>query len=324
MIKGFSIISPASGVMQYFPNRVEYGKKFLESQGFSVVFENNSFKNKSYYSASIQERVDDINQALDEKDTNIIMASIGGYNSNQLLSSLDYNKIANSHKVFCGYSDITSLILAIHSKTRKIVFHGPTFVPEICEYPKPFDYTWDCFVNVANHKTFEYKEPDYEVKEFVDWNEQENKFIERKKEKNSQHWNISKNGIAQGKLIGGNLSTILTIIGTEYLPLEMFNDKIIFLEDVNISIAEFDSFMQSLKFRGIFNKVKGVIIGKFEDSKNNEEIGEFLAEFFEKYDCPIIYNVDLGHTNPQLTIPIGAEALLECKENDITFKIINY
>ena len=323
MIKGFSIISPSNGVMKYFPNRVENGKKFIQNNGFHVNFCRNAFKSDSYYSANVEERIDDINEALRDSDTDIIMASIGGYNSNQLLNKLDYDKIEKSKKIFCGYSDITAILLAIHSKTGRIVLHGPTFVPEICEYPRPFDYTWDYFIKVANFEKVEYKMPKYVIKEFVDWKEQENKFIERKQEKNVEKWLISKNGKAEGKLIGGNLSTILTIIGTEYLPLEMFNDRIIFLEDVEVSIAEFDSFMYALKLRGVFKKVKGVIIGKFEDSKNNENIAPFLKDFFKDYNYPIIYNVDIGHTNPQLTLPIGAKAYLKC-ENDIKFGIKSF
>ena len=323
MIRGFSIISPSSSVMKYFPKRVKQGKNFLEAKGFLVSFEKNSFESKSYYSSSIEERIQDIYDALNNNNTDVIMASIGGYNSNQLLNNLDYNRILQSNKIFCGYSDITCLLLAIHSKTNKVVLHGPTFLPEICEYPMPYDYTWDYFINVANCNLIEYKMPNYEIKEFIDWKIQEEKSIERKKEINTQIWKIHKRGKAVGKLIGGNLSSILTIIGTEYLPLDMFDNRILFLEDVNISIAEFDSFMQSLKLRGIFSKIKGLIIGKFDNEKNNNEIEEFLNRFLKKYNYPVLYNVDIGHTNPQLTLPIGARALLECEEK-IFFKILSY
>lgn len=323
MIKGFSIISPASSFLQEYPNRVERGKKFLEQKGFFVNFENNSFKNQSYYSASSKERIDDINNALNNPKTDIIMASIGGYNSNQLLENIKYEQIANSDKLFCGYSDITCLLLAIHSKTQKIVLHGPTFLPEICEYPEPYDYTWEIFIKIANKKCVEYKMPNYEVKEFVDWKVQEERFVKRKKEKNNNIWKVSKKGEARGKIIGGNLSSILTIIDTEYLPKSMFENRILFLEDVDISIAEFDSFMQSLKLRGIFHRIKGLIIGKFKEEENNSKINKFLNIFFREYNFPIIYNVDLGHTTPQLTIPIGAIAYLECEEH-IKFKIERY
>lgn len=318
-----SVISPASSFLQDYPNKVKRGCEFLESQGFYVKIENNASKKDSYYSANIKERVEDINSALNDEKINIIMASIGGYNSNQILKELDYDKILESNKLFCGYSDITCLLLAIYSKTNKIVLHGPTFLSEICEYPEPYDYTWECFKEVSNFKLIEYKEPQYIVKEFIDWKTQEINPIGRKKEKNSEKWMINRKGKAIGKIIGGNLSSILTIIGTEFLPMEIFKNKILFLEDTDTNIAEFDSFMQSLKLRGVFNYIKGLIIGKFENKKNNEGIEEFLNIFFKNYKFPILYNVDLGHTNPMITIPIGANILLECSDR-IQFKILSY
>lgn len=323
MSKGISIISPASSYLSVYPNRVKQGCNFLKSEGINVKIEKNALKQVSYYSSTIDERIEDVNSALNNKDIDIIMASIGGYNSNQILEKIDYKKISKSNKIFCGYSDITCLILAIHSKTNKIVFHGPTFLPEICEYPRPHDYTWDNFLNAIDFKKIDYKEPKYVVKEFVDWNVQEKKLIERKKEKNSERWCINRRGKTIGKIIGGNLSSILTIIDTEFLPIEKFENKVLFVEDTDIKIPEFDSFMQSLKLRGVFDTIKGLIIGKFEDSENNQQINDFLNNFFKGYSFPIIYNVDLGHTNPMITIPIGATVLLEC-ENEIIFRVLEY
>ena len=131
MIRGFSIISPASSYLIDYPNRVERGCKFLNKCGYNVNFEKNASKKMLYYSGTADERVEDINNALENENTDIIMASIGGYNSNQLLDKLDYEKISESNKIFCGYSDITCLLLAIYVKTKKIVFHGSTFLPEI-------------------------------------------------------------------------------------------------------------------------------------------------------------------------------------------------
>ena len=130
----------------------------------------------------------------------------------------------------------------------------------------------------------------------------------------------NKRGKTKAEIIGGNLSSILTILGTEYLPIEVFDNKILFLEDVNISIGEFDSLMQALRLRGIFKNIKGLIIGKFVEVFFFLIINYFLNEFFKEEKFPILYNVDLGHTNPKITIPIGAIAEIECGEN-IRFRV---
>ena len=133
--KGIGIISPANGLMHFFPNRIEYGKKYMEKNNFSIYFGKNSLKCVSYYSADVDDRISDINEAINDNNVDIIMASIGGYNSNQLLEKINYKKIKESNKIFCGYSDISCLILAIYVKTQKIMLHGPTFLAELCEYP---------------------------------------------------------------------------------------------------------------------------------------------------------------------------------------------
>lgn len=146
--------------------------------------------------------------------------------------------------------------------------------------------------------------------------EQESKPISSSKAKTESN----KKGKGKAKIIGGNLSSILTILGTEYLPIEVFDNKILFLEDVNISMGEFDSFMQALRMRGTFKNIKGLIIGKFVEEDNNIVINDFLNEFFKEDEFPIMYNVDLGHTNPKITIPIGTTAEIECSEN-IRFRV---
>lgn len=320
MIRGFSIISPASSYLIDYPNRVERGCKFLNKCGYNVNFEKNASKKMLYYSGTADERVEDINNALENENTDIIMASIGGYNSNQLLDKLDYEKISESNKIFCGYSDITCLLLAIYVKTKKIVFHGPTFLPEICEYPQPYEYTWNCLNELLNNSCIDYKVPNYEIKEFIDWKQEEINLVVKQKDYNNCAWKVNKRGKTKAEIIGGNLSSILTILGTEYLPIEVFDNKILFLEDVNISIGEFDSLMQALRLRGIFKNINGLIIGKFVEDDNNIIINYFLNEFFKEEKFPILYNVDLGHTNPKITIPIGAIAEIECGEN-IRFRV---
>lgn len=321
--KGIGIISPANGVLAQFPKRVKKGVEFLYKENFKVKFATNAFKSDSYYSSEVQNRIQDINQLLEDNEINIIMASIGGYNSNQLLPYLNYKLIKEKEKIICGYSDITCILLAIYSKTNIIVYHGPIYMVEMCEYPKPLDYTLEYFYKAINKQKIKYECPSYQVKEYIDWKLQEKNSVERKKEINNNKWKILKKGESKNKIIGGNLSSILTILGSEYLPISIFDEKILFIEDTEISIAEFDSFMQGMKLQGVFKRITGLIIGKFEKEENNKLIKNFLEKFLKEYNIPVIYNIDLGHTNPKITIPIGATAYLKCTD-DIVFEITDY
>ena len=317
------IVSPSSGALKMFPKRFNYGLEFLKKNGYDIDISKNALKNASYYSSSENDRINDIYKSIDE-EVDVVIAAIGGYNSNQLLDYLDYEKIKNSKTTFMGYSDITSLLLAVHTMTGKIVYHGPTFLPELCEYPACMDYTWNYFEKAINKEKIEYKEPQYEVTEYIDWALQEkNEYKARKKEENRCPRKIFNGGNVTGRIIGGNLISILNILGSKYLPVKEFDNKILFLEDVNISIGEFDSFIKGCLLQGMFNNIKGLIFGKFVEKENNERIIEVLEKYFSKLDIPIIYNVDLGHTNPMITIPIGANVQLKA-DNKIVFKILDY
>ena len=178
------IVSPSSGALKMFPKRFNYGLDFFKKNGYDIDISKNALKNTSYYSSSENDRINDIYKSIDE-EVDVVIAAIGGYNSNQLLDYLDYEKIKNSKTTFVGYSDITSLLLAVHTMTGKIVYHGPTFLSELCEYPVCMDYTWNYFEKAINKEKIEYKEPQYEVTEYIDWALQEkNGYKARKKEEN--------------------------------------------------------------------------------------------------------------------------------------------
>lgn len=268
-MKGVGIISPASSVMNLYPNRVRNGIRFLESQGYKVKFGEFSYEMCGYYSASKEKRIDDINMLLHDHEIDIIMASIGGYNSNQLLDSLDYNLIKKSKKIFCGYSDITAMLLAIHFRTGIKVIHGPTFLPEICEYPSPYDYTLEYFTKALSYEQFAYKEPLYNISQYRDWGEDEKEMISKQKSKPTR-WKIYNKGSAYAKIIGGNLQTLALLIGSEYCPVSFFENKILFLEDCCERLARVDAILQSLKLKGVFDVIQGLIIGKFTNNEINE------------------------------------------------------
>lgn len=320
----FNVISPSRGMLSSFPNRVKNGVDFLNKQNLSVEFSKNSFKEMAYISATPEERIQDIQNAFLNHNTNIIMASIGGYNSNQLLHDLDYNIIRENPKVFCGYSDITALLLGIYSKTGLVVFHGPCYLTELCEYPRPFEYTWKNFVDAMSGKAIDWNCPESITSEFYDWNIQENVMYERKLTP-STPWKCIKKGYAEGKLIGGNLSTILNILGTEFLPTSQFDQSILFIEEPNCSLARFDSLLYALKAHEVLKHIKGLVIGRFNNDNTDTQdrtLYEILIEVSQGYDFPIATDIDLGHTDPMITIPIGRQGYLSCSfDNGIKFGV---
>lgn len=309
------IVSPAAGVMGLFPNRVQRGMNWLSSQGWEPVLGEHALKQQGYVSASVAERVADIHSFLDS-DAEVILASIGGYNSNQLLPYLDYDKIREAGKKFCGYSDITALLLAVAIKGSSRCVYGPTFVPEICEYPTPYGDTVNCLKQVLAGKTVVYSCPEQTVAEFIDWADEETGNCREKKMQANLPWKVLQEGNASGPIWGGNLQTLLWILGTEFFPLSVLDDAIFFFEDLEENPAILDAMLQSLRLRGVFDRISGLIVGRFASQALAEQMYKKILTVVDNPKTPILCDVDIGHVNPMLSIPLGGQTILRLG-NDI-------
>ena len=315
------VISPASNVLKVFPNRREVGIKNLEELGMKVVFTKNAIRYNNSSKQSVKERIEEINEMI-SLSPDIIFSSLGGYTSIQILDKINYSKIKENNIVFCGFSDITALLLAIYKKTKQEVLYGPVYTVNLCDYGGVDSYTKDSLLSVLEGKRVEVKPSTYAITEFIDWKDLEEKEIIKKQTKKENDWKIIKEGKVQGKLIGGNLTTILLILGTKYLNKNDFKDTILFLEDCETNIDEFCSYLESLRLKGVLKNVKGILFGKFDSKEMNDKIEEFLKDYFEDYKIPIICNLDFGHVFPIMTLPIGREAILECKKETIHLELL--
>lgn len=312
-----TVVSPSRGMMRDYPKRVRNGVTFLQQNGFTVQCAAHARQQLDYRSASVADRIHDIHQACQDASTTIIMAAIGGYNANQLLDDLDFELIGNSHKIFVGYSDITALLLPIYVKTGQEVLHGISFLAEVCEYPRPYDYSWNSFLKAYQGGSVQWKPPFLSTNEFYDWALQEENMHERKL-RADRGWDIIRAGQCQGILMGGSLSTIINLISTPYLPATAFAGKILFVEEIDCSLAKFDALMYSLKHRGVLDKIAGLVVGKpdYEYKRERDrDLQTVLLEVTAHNRVPIIANVDLGHTDPMITIPIGRSGYLACRGN---------
>ncbi len=310
------IISPSSTIVA-FPRRLERGVKAIENLGLKAVLGKNAKKAFGYNAGTAQERADDINNFFSDPNIKAIICSTGGLNANAVLPLLDYNLIKNNPKIFCGFSDITILNIAIIKKTGLITFNGPTILPTFGDFEKPLEFTLDYF-----KKALFSPEPigklDY-PKEFSDedlwWETEDNR--PRKMVPASLPKTVC-NGNAKGFLLGGNLNTICIMGGTEYFP--DFTGSILFLEDEEESTALTERRLIYLEQLGVFNKIKGIVYGRpchLITESDNRSLCDILKDFGDKYNLPVLADIDIGHTNPMFTIPLGVVA-----ELDATNKII--
>lgn len=318
--KKIGIFSPAANFLKFFPNRRKTGINNLKNIGFEAVFAINAIRENNYTKFSVQERLAELNELLN-RDLDLIIASTGGYNSIQLLDQIDYDRIKNNKITFCGFSDITALLLAIYTKTGNTVLYGPTYSVNFCDYGGIDEYTKNSFINCYSRKSTKYYPSKYIIDEFIDWKELESSVKIKEKKFINNQWKVVKSGKCAGKLLGGNIATLLLILGSEYLPIEIFDDKILFLEDCTTDAEELCSYLESLRIKGVFNRVRAVMFGKFQTEKMNSIIYDVLSDYFSDYNKPVICNMDFGHVYPILTLPIGEIAKLSCENNEINLEV---
>jgi muramoyltetrapeptide carboxypeptidase len=311
------LVSPSSTIKP-FPNRTDRAVKELEKMGVKVQFGKNSLRSDGYNPGTPQQRAEDINNFFADKKIKAIMCTTGGYTSNSVLPYLDYKNIVENPKVFCGYSDITALLLAIYTKTGLITFHGPTLLSSFGDFGGICNFTRKWFIKaIFSNKPLGVLESSKQSSdENLWWDKDDNRAP--KMQKATPVFAVN-NGFAAGKLIGGNLDTISILGGTEYLP--DFSDAILFLEDIGKSTSYIERQLNYLEQLGIFDKIKGIIYGKtpqFDNESSERNLKTILEEFGRKYNFPIVINVDCGHTRPMLTFPIGLKVVLDANSKKIT------
>lgn len=324
-----AIISPSAGLASIFPHRLDNAIKFLKSQGYNIKEYNCTRKMSDWESGSAPDRSKDLMNAFLDEDVKAIMCTIGGNTSNKLLEHIDFNIIKEKPKIFCGYSDITVLHLAFYHKSDLISFYGPSAMNQFGEYPNPLEYTVDYFLKaVSKREIGEIHPSKFWTDELLNWFNKEDLTRSRNmKENNGTIW--LKKGKAEGSIIGGCLSSLMHLSGTEYWP--NFKDKILFIETPEGQefgkgqpLAEVDSELADLRNLGVFNSIKGLIVGRpyLYSSENDEKFKKVILENTIGFEFPILYGSDIGHTDPQITIPIGANTILDSENNKFIINTI--
>lgn len=313
------IISPSKSLSVVPDNFRKNAYNILTDLGLNISYSKNAFEIDSFESSSIASRISDINDAFLDKSIKGILTSCGGFNTNQLLKYIDFDLIKKNKKILCGFSDISVLLNAIYTKTGMITYYGPNFA--VFGLKEKDNYTIDYFKKcVFENKPIDVKPSDYYYEE--SWYK---KYYKKELYKNNGPIVINP-GNMNGTIIGGNVGTFYLLNGTEYMP--KFNNKILFLEDdqegTDLSY-NFDRHLVSLTQQKGFDKIKGIVIGRFEnDSKITiDRLKQIIKTKEELKNIPIIANVDFGHTNPCFTFPIGGRCRIT-NDNDLKIKIIDH
>lgn len=277
------VVAPSNPVIDENIEEVKKAKEIVENDGFKVLFSKNLFSNTNQYTATAKEKAEDINNMFRNKDIKMIWCAKGGNNSNSVFEYLDFELIKQNPKIICGYSDITSLTNIIHEKTGLVTF------------------------SATNFKTIATDETDYSYKEAI------NRFVNCRLEfgKEESGYKTIREGIAEGELVGGNLSLTTQLVSGKYKI--NFKDKILFIEELGFESSPVlvSNNLYYMKQNGVFDKIKGLWLGNYEHESNIELEKILLDVIGDDYNFPIIKSNNFGHIETKTVIPIGAKARID-------------
>lgn len=288
-----------------------------QSLGFKVSFGKHVSEKDIMGGSSIVSRVADLHDAFRDPAVKAIFAIRGGYNANTLLPYLDWELIKKNPKPLIGYSDITVLTNAIYAKTGVVAYSGPNF-----STLGKKDEKGEVEYVIGSFEQCLMQELSYEVTPSKYFNE---RTVGSTKNKGMT---VVQSGTAEGTIVGGHLSTLNLLQGTDYMP--SIKNSILFLEDDDFggenTPFEFERNLESLLQLPGAETIRGIVFGRFQKGSKMtlEKLRFLLSSKKLPQNIPLITGADFGHTVPMMTLPIGGTTRIVAKGIKVTIEIVKH
>ncbi|MBN1255024.1 MAG: LD-carboxypeptidase [Deltaproteobacteria bacterium] len=282
-----AIVAPASHIPTANKGYLEQGAERLRAMGFEVIYAPSLLKRKHLYLAGEdQERAEELTAMFLDHEVKAILCARGGYGCQRIIPYLDPDLIRTHPKPLVGCSDITVLLIYLLHQCHLIPFHGPNvasqqFVEGNAEMAQALKMVLTSPVPIAQITC-----------------------------------SVLKEGDAEGEIIGGCLSSLVTTVATPYEP--DLGQKILFVEDVNEPPYKIDRMLTHLKSAGKLTGIKGVIFGQMPGCDTEQGLlHEVIHDVLKEVEGPILFNFPSGHGPHNLTIPLGVP--IRIHEGTVTF-----
>lgn len=287
-LKPKDVIGVAAPSARFDAQAFQKGVLCLEAMGFEVHIPNGITDRYRYLAGTDRQRADVLNSLFADPGIKGIIAARGGFGAMRLLPLLDWDTIAGNPKLFMGFSDPTALISSLVCKAGICALHGPNLV----SLGRADKKTLDSFARTVTGCFTRIDLPSDKV---------------------------LAGGRARGRLMGGNLATLVHMIGTAYQP--DFTGSILFIEDVGEPAYKIDRMLTQMKMAGVLECVQGVVTGSFEACDNETYIPQIIQEIFFDANIPICMGLEVGHGAVNLSLPMGGGVILDadhaCLEWDL-------
>lgn len=289
-----AIVAP-SGILKNREREVGQAIDLLKSWGLHVIVGKHVFSKADHFAGTDAQRCEDLQNAMDDPKISAIWCARGGYGTVRILDKLDYTKFKENPKWIIGYSDITALHNQIHNQGFESL-HALMCV-SLTKDLSEIETSIDTFKSALFGNPSNYALP------------------------GSKYNRI---GEASGPLVGGNLTILHTMLGSE-TSLDT-TGKILFIEEIGEYKYHIDRMLQSLKRAGYFNNCKGVIVGDMSKLRKNTtlwgtSIEQLILDALSDYDFPIAFNMPAGHEKDNRALILGRTIELKVQKDKsvITF-----
>jgi muramoyltetrapeptide carboxypeptidase len=286
------------------PKELEDAQKTVEGLGYRVKVGKRGSNVWGYFAGRDEERAEDLNEAFADPEVKCIMDYQGGYGAGRILDHLDYGQIRPNPKILVGYSDVTALLLAIYAKTGMVTFHGPLATSTFNDFSRT---NFQKVVGESKPAGLLPNPPGEKTP--------------------YPPGKTLKPGKAKGRLVGGNLSVICSILGSPFLP--SFAGHLLFLEDIGEEPYRVDRMLNSLWISGAAKHVAGIIFGDFHaradrpfktapNPTQDFTMLQVLQNFADQGNVPCFCGAWIGHMENKWTLPIGVEAEMDADARTLT------
>jgi muramoyltetrapeptide carboxypeptidase len=295
------LITPSTFVSD--PDSLALAERTITYFGLKPKWGKNVRQREGYLGGTVQGRLDDLHAMFHDREVKAIFALRGGYGAAQLLDRIEYDLIRANPKILLGYSDITALHLAIHKKAGLVTFHGPVVLSRFTGYTQEH-FRAALFDSkpmgaIANPPDSNPLRPAHTLR-------------------------TVRPGKARGRLIGGNLSLICSLMGTPY-EIDT-RGRILFTEDVDEEPYRIDRMLTQLRLAGKLDAAAGIVFGECADCRPKDykasfnstfTLGEVLDRILGDLKIPVLSGLTIGHTEDQLTLPEGVMATLDADKQEL-------
>jgi muramoyltetrapeptide carboxypeptidase len=289
------LIAPASPLIDL--RDISRARRVLTELGFQVLEGDHIRCRHGFLAGTDNQRAEDIHRMFSDSTVRAVIALRGGYGCGRLLELIDWDLLRANPKVLVGHSDLTALLNAVHERSGMVTFWGPMAGYDLGRSPSPFKIK---HLRKVTSRTAEGSPV---------------RLPASAPSPRRRKLRVISPGAVEGRLVGGNLSIIASLIGTPYEIAT--SGRLFFFEDVDEEPYKMDRMLNQLSLAGKLKDAAGIIVGRCVDCESSGRmkrtfpLSEVLAHWLTPLGVPVIHGLPIGHESDKLTLPIGVKARLD-------------